>query len=60
MRCSDHAAYRDAFLLFDRDGNGAITTRELGRLMRSLGMNTTEQELQEMMNEVDDNGMYAQ
>ena len=48
--------YRDAFKFFDKDGNGFITTRELGAIMRSLGQNPTEIELQDMVNEVDYDG----
>jgi calmodulin len=38
------------------DGDGTITSRELGTVMRSLGQNPTETELQEMINEVDTDG----
>jgi len=31
------AEFREAFLLFDKDGDGTITTKELSTVMRSLG-----------------------
>jgi calmodulin len=31
----------EALSLFDKDGDGTITTKELGTVMRSLGQNPT-------------------
>ncbi|KAJ7357785.1 hypothetical protein OS493_023262 [Desmophyllum pertusum] len=45
--------YRDAFYMFDRDGNGFITTKELNSIMKSLGFNPTEEDLQQMIFTVD-------
>ena len=49
------AEFKEAFSLFDKDGDGMITTKELGTVMRSLGQNPTEAELADMINEVDAN-----
>lgn len=51
------AEFKEAFSLFDKDGDGTITTKELGTVMRSLGQNPTEAELQDMINEVDADGV---
>ncbi|XP_066297709.1 calmodulin-like isoform X1 [Branchiostoma lanceolatum] len=48
--------WRDAFDVFDRDRDGAISAKELGSAMRSLGMDPTEFEIQELLNEVDTDG----
>ena len=46
------AEFKEAFSLFDKDGDGTITTKELGTVMRSLGQNPNETELQYMIKEV--------
>jgi len=50
------AEFREAFSLFDRDGDGSITTKELATVIRSLGQNPTEAEIQDMIDEVDADG----
>ena len=47
---------REAFSLFDRDGDGTITTDELGVVMENLGIKTNQQDLHEMIQEVDEDG----
>lgn len=54
--CVCFLEFKEAFSLFDKDGDGTITTKELGTVMRSLGQNPTEAELQDMINEVDADG----
>ncbi|KAL6640476.1 hypothetical protein ACP70R_021599 [Stipagrostis hirtigluma subsp. patula] len=48
--------FREAFNLFDKDGDGTITTKELGTVMKSLGQSPTEAELRDMIDEVDADG----
>ncbi|KAI5754330.1 calmodulin-A-like [Diaphorina citri] len=48
--------FREAFSLFDKDGSGTITAKHLGIVMRSLGRNPSEAELEEMIREVDPEG----
>nr|GMD13550.1 calmodulin [Ipomoea batatas] len=50
------AEFKAAFSLFDKDGDGCITRKELGTMMRSLGENPSEADLQDMINEVDADG----
>jgi calmodulin len=50
------AEFKEAFKLFDKDDNGSISTQELGTVMKNLGQNPTEGELQDMINEVDADG----
>ncbi|XP_023236518.1 calmodulin-like isoform X3 [Centruroides sculpturatus] len=50
------AEFREAFSLFDKDGDGHITTEELGTVMRSLGQTPTQAELHDMIKEVDTDG----
>lgn len=42
------ASMREAFALFDTDGDGRIAASELGILMRSLGGNPTQAQLKEI------------
>ncbi len=51
--------FKDAFLVYDKDGDGTMSLKELGAVMRSLGNNPTEQELQDMINETDEVGSVS-
>jgi len=44
--------FKDAFILFDGDGDGSITDKELQTVMWSLGENLTEEEVEVMIKEV--------
>ena len=46
----------EAFKIFDKDKDGYITTKELGDIMKGLGQNPSEAELQNLVNEVDIEG----
>eukprot|EP00005_Dracoamoeba_jomungandri_P001875 CAMPEP_0174257642 /NCGR_PEP_ID=MMETSP0439-20130205/6752_1 /TAXON_ID=0 /ORGANISM="Stereomyxa ramosa, Strain Chinc5" /LENGTH=148 /DNA_ID=CAMNT_0015340815 /DNA_START=80 /DNA_END=526 /DNA_ORIENTATION=- len=50
------AEFKEAFSLFDKDGDGQITCHELGTVMRSLGQNPTQAGLKDMIQEVDVDG----
>ena len=53
------AELKEAFSLIDKDGDGNISTKELGTIMRSLGQDPTESELQDMIKEVDTDGNHT-
>lgn len=48
--------YKEAFGMFDKVNNGFIAARELKGLMRCLGCNPTDMELQQILNEIDARG----
>ncbi|KAL3120797.1 hypothetical protein niasHT_008089 [Heterodera trifolii] len=50
------AEFKEAFELFDKNGDGRVTASELGVVMHSLGHSPTEEELHEMVREIDENG----
>ena len=43
---------KEAFHVFDNNGDGCITATELKKLVTSLGYNITEAELMDMMNQI--------
>jgi len=45
---------RDAFALIDQDNDGEISSQEILNVMRNLGRNPTEDEVQQMINEADE------
>jgi calmodulin len=42
--------------LFDKDGDGTITEKELATVMKSLGHNPSDAELRNMISEIDVDG----
>lgn len=53
--------FKAAFDIFVQDAeDGCISTKELGKVMRMLGQNPTPEELQEMIDEVDEDGKSKQ
>lgn len=47
---------REAFKVFDRDNNGFISAAELRHVMTSIGEKLTDDEVDEMIHEADQNG----
>eukprot|EP00567_Pseudictyota_dubia_P012031 CAMPEP_0197434162 /NCGR_PEP_ID=MMETSP1175-20131217/1931_1 /TAXON_ID=1003142 /ORGANISM="Triceratium dubium, Strain CCMP147" /LENGTH=152 /DNA_ID=CAMNT_0042962781 /DNA_START=114 /DNA_END=572 /DNA_ORIENTATION=+ len=47
---------REAFNMFDKDGNGQITTDELRQMMKKLGESLTDKEIEMMIEEADVDG----
>ena len=47
---------KEAFRVFDKDGNGFISKDELKHVMQSLGENLTSEEVEEMIREADIDG----
>jgi calmodulin len=50
------AEFKEAFALFDKDGDGSITAKELGTVMKSLGQTPSEEDIANMIKEVDEDG----
>jgi len=50
------AEFKEAFSLFDKDGDGTIDADELGTVLRSLGNQPTDEEVEDMIKEADEDG----
>jgi len=50
------AEFREAFLVFDKDGGGTISIKELASVMRTFGENPKFVELKKMFDMVDADG----
>lgn len=40
---------KESFSMFDKNGNGTILSKELGTVMRSLGLSPTEADIKELL-----------
>ena len=41
--------FRDTFVIFDKDGDGTIDSKELSTVLKSMGYNPTIEEIKEMV-----------
>ena len=48
--------HKEAFLLFDKRGDGKVDSAQLGEILRSLGLNPTEADVKKVLKEVDPSG----
>ena len=48
--------FRDTFVIFDKDGDGTIDSKELSTVLKSMGYNPTIEEIKEMVEDVDSDG----
>jgi hypothetical protein len=48
--------FRDTFVIFDKDGDGTIDSKELSTVLKSMGYNPTIEEIKEMVDQVDSDG----
>ena len=56
MNSVSEAELKEAFRVFDRDGNGFISGAELRHVMSSIGENRTKEEVEEIIQEADVDG----
>ena len=48
--------WREAFCMFDKNGDDLISAGELGTVMRNLGFNPSEEDVRKMISDVDIDG----
>ena len=48
--------WKEAFKIFDRNNDGFIDAKEIRRIMYNLGEKLTDEEIEEMINEADEDG----
>ncbi|ETO13322.1 calmodulin 2-like protein [Reticulomyxa filosa] len=45
---------KEAFTFFDHDNDGGISTQEIGHVMKTVGLEITDEELKDIMNDLDE------
>ena len=50
------AEFHEAFEMYDKDGSGSITAKELGTVLRTIGHNPREDELKAIIEKFDEDG----
>lgn len=45
--------------MFDKDGGGTVSTKELKQVFEALGQHPSEEDVRAMISEVDKDGMYG-
>jgi myosin light chain 6 len=48
--------YREAFMLFDTKGDGSIGSEDIGNILRALGTNPTNEDVNKIITEIDPSG----
>merc|ERR1739838_717459 len=56
LKLCEIGMFQDAFQHFDTDLDGAVNTMEVGMIMRSVGFNPSEADIQDMVMVVDKDG----
>jgi uncharacterized protein YneF (UPF0154 family) len=56
QQADNESELKAAFAVFDRDGSGTISAEELRNVMKSIGENLSQKEIDEMIKEADANG----
>ena len=59
QKCLFFSEFKEAFALFDKDGDGTISANELGAVLRGLGQNPTKLELDGLIQSVDSDGKWS-
>lgn len=54
-KSEDEQILEEAFNLFDKDGSGTISTSEFGMVLRAIGLNPTDKEIETFVDQLDTN-----